>query len=140
GDNGGAGPDDDNEADSAGADGLGVIRTIIHDGVAYTLVDATTVDNDGGFTQGTDYTFDGTTLTIDTAEGGSFAIDLVGGSIGAYTYTPPNSASGTSEQFTYELEDGDGDGDTATLTINLDDSPTAENSAVIVDEDGLPDG
>src|SRR3546814_4543068 len=98
--------------DSPGADGLGVIRSLTHDGVTYELNEAGDSISDGTHESPTDgddlsnfgFVFDPLTgvLTINTAEGGTFSVDLVGDAIGKYTYTPP--ASARSEEHTSELQ------------------------------------
>src|SRR3546814_9654724 len=86
-----------------------VIRSLTHDGVTYELNEAGDSISDGTHESPTDgddlsnfgFVFDPLTgvLTINTAEGGTFSVDLVGDAIGKYTYTPPASASGTTETF-----------------------------------------
>ncbi|WP_193370770.1 DUF5801 repeats-in-toxin domain-containing protein [Pelagibius marinus] len=138
GDDAGGDPDA-SEVDFAGADGLGVIRSVTHDGVTYELNEAG--DDIVGSPAGL-VSFVGGVLTIDTAEGGTLAITMTGSDIGDYTYTPPESAASSSEAFDYVLEDGDGDGDEATLTINLDDAPSAQAPAQKThdESDGLQGG
>lgn len=134
----GAPDTDDAGEDSAGADGVGVIRSITHDGVTYTLSDdGTTVTDDGAPVLGVDYLFDGTTLTIvETAAGGSFSIDLQGADVGDYSYSPPASdPAAASDAFAYVLEDGDGDADSATLTISLDDAPSFDAGTVLTHDE-----
>ena len=75
-------------ADVLGADAVGsVIRSVTHDGITYTL------SNDLLSVAASDasnlHSFDLTTLTFDTAEGGQLEIDLVGGTLGDYEYTAP---------------------------------------------------
>jgi hypothetical protein len=128
----------DSTPDQGGADGAELIRTLTHDGVTYTLVDGSTVSNDGGLTQGNQYTFDGTTLTIETAEGGTLALDLTGANFGDYTYTAPSGInSDVNETFTYGLEDGDGDVDPADLVISVENTVDSLLGKIVINEVGL---
>ncbi|MFQ5774566.1 MAG: DUF5801 repeats-in-toxin domain-containing protein, partial [Kiloniellaceae bacterium] len=141
------------QADDAGADGVGVIRSLTHDGVVYTLNAAgdgiiVTDETTGLPTAGSgSFAIVTGALSIGTAAGGTLTITLLetstGQPVGFYQYQPPASSSGLTfpfdESFGYVLEDGDGDGDPATLTVTVkageDDQPNAgEGTTVIHDE------
>ncbi|RMD64137.1 MAG: VWA domain-containing protein, partial [Alphaproteobacteria bacterium] len=114
-------------ADDAGADGVGVIRSLTHDGVTFTLNEAG--DDVTASDPGALYSFSGGILLVETALGGTLFITLTGPEVGEYNYVPPNDVDNSNgdpvENFTYVLEDGDGDGDAATLSITVksDDEP-----------------
>ena len=83
-----AGPDG---VDVVGADQPGVISRIFHDGVTYELnADGSAVSVSGGEpapVENVDYSFDGTTLTInETEQGGSLSVVMTGADAGDYSY------------------------------------------------------
>ncbi|MCP9760742.1 type I secretion C-terminal target domain-containing protein [Aquitalea sp. S1-19] len=100
-----------------GADGAYVLSLVI-DGVTYRYDPsgngAVTVS--GGTSAGT-FNTDGNTLTVKTALGGSFLIDL---DDGVYTYTAPTSVSGDrSESIGFTVSDRDGDTASSKVEIDL---------------------
>ncbi len=108
------------DADQGGADGIAVIDQISHEGITYTFIDGVILS------QG-QFSFEVGVLTIATALGGSFSINLNGqtgafGGMGGYSYSPPsvaNGSDGDSETFGYRVEDGDGDSAQANLVVAL---------------------
>ena len=83
-----AGPDG---VDEVGADQPGVISRIVHDGVTYELnADGSALSVSGGEpapVENVDYSFDGTTLTInETEQGGSLSVVMTGDDAGDYSY------------------------------------------------------
>jgi len=114
---GGLGFDGTAQTGRFGGDG-GSIKTITVSGLTYTY-DATknTVSSTGTLAGGTKGTFDGTShaLTITTAMGGKFVIDMLEGK---YSYTAAVDKTGK-ETFGYTLTDNDGDTASSTLTVNV---------------------
>lgn len=86
--------------DEVGADQAGVISKILHDGVSYELnSDGTGLSVSGGNpapVENADYSFDGTTLVINsTALGGTLSVQLTGENAGAYSYQSVDGEHGT---------------------------------------------
>jgi Mg-chelatase subunit ChlD len=99
----------------------GYVRSLTVDGSVYTYSPATggsvsvTGTNNGVF----DTT--GNVLTITTANGGKFVVDM---DDGHYTYTPPAIITGTkTESMGYTLVDNDADTASATITFNVSRAP-----------------
>ncbi len=105
------GSPDLSEADSPGADGVGAIRSIAHDGITYTLNAAGTgftfavTGPTSGNTDPNNATFDPLTgeLTIETEQGGTLKIDLQDADVGDYVYTAPKGpgAPGGTQTLTF---------------------------------------
>ncbi|WP_282611357.1 hypothetical protein [Pelagibius sp. Alg239-R121] len=77
--------------DEVGADQPGVISKIVHNGVTYELnADGSALSVSGGEpapVENVDYSFDGTTLTInETEQGGSLSVVMTGTDAGDYSY------------------------------------------------------
>jgi len=92
--------------DSVGADG-GYVKSIIIDGVTYTLdYNANTISVSGGANNST-YDASNFILTVSTTAGGQFVVDLDGGE---YNYTAPDSIDESIvERMDFALTDMDGD-------------------------------
>ena len=124
-------------ADTIGQDAAGAaIREITYNGTTYTLANT---DANGW-------------VDINTSLGGKLHINLL---TGAYSFTAPADIPGATAQetFTYVLGDNEGvcDTDSAVLTITIAGGPgeqnppselppTAGTQAIIVDDEGLPNG
>jgi hypothetical protein len=97
-------------ADAAGADGADTLTVNIEGtdyvyDVAANHITGGTVDEDGS------------QLTVETASGGTWTIDM---SSGGYSYAIGDTFTpNTEETFSYTLVDGDGDGATANVTVEL---------------------
>ena len=101
----------------SGAEGLPYVLAVTVEGTTYTYSPANggSITASGGVDRST---FDTATdtVTITTAAGGKFAVDMDGGT---YTYTvPPAAAAALVETLGYTL--GDRDGDTASSTVSVD--------------------
>ncbi|HBM36406.1 MAG TPA: hypothetical protein DDZ71_08895, partial [Sulfuricurvum sp.] len=110
---------------AVGADGgyVGVIT--VGTGAAQTTftwnTTANTVASSGSGTNTATYNSTTHVLSVTTANGGLYVIDLDSGD---YTYTPPMSISGTvTEVFGFTLIDNDGDSSTGQITLNVNVNP-----------------
>ncbi len=99
-----------------GADGV-YVRSLTIDGKEYVYTAGATPGSAGSVSGGGSFDAATQQLTVTTALGGKFMVDLDGGN---YRYErPPTLASGAAERMDFTLSDRDGDTVGSSLTVNV---------------------
>ncbi|MEK1906309.1 MAG: VCBS domain-containing protein, partial [Pseudomonas sp.] len=106
-----------------GGDG-GHVMTVTVDGVAYTYNLANNTISATGVP-----TISGHTLSLTTALGGSFTIDM---STGGYSYTPSSSGTAGTERIYFTLTDKDADSESGLLKIVVNSSTTTAADDTVI--------
>ncbi|MBB2494786.1 beta strand repeat-containing protein, partial [Aquipseudomonas ullengensis] len=106
-----------------GGDG-GHVMTVTVDGVAYTYNLASNTISATGVP-----TISGHTLSLTTALGGSFTIDM---STGGYSYTPSSSGTAGTERIYFTLTDKDADSESGLLKIVVNSSTTTAADDTVI--------